>query len=75
MEAEMKKLYLSRKNKMLAGVCGGLGEMLDIDPTIIRLIFVFVGIVSAVFPLLIAYIIGWIIIPENPDQNISGIQE
>ena len=71
----MKKLYLSRKNKMLAGVCGGLGEMLDIDPTIIRLIFVFVGIVSAVFPLLIAYIIGWIIIPENPDQNISGIQE
>ncbi|MEJ2054810.1 MAG: PspC domain-containing protein [Calditrichaceae bacterium] len=71
----MKKLYLSRKNKMLAGVCGGLGEMLDIDPTIIRLIFVFVGIVSAVFPLLIAYIIGWIIIPENPDQNITGIQE
>ena len=67
----MKKLYLSKKDKMIAGICAGLGEMLDIDPTIIRLAFVFIGIATAIFPLVIVYIIGWIIIPENPeDLNI-----
>lgn len=64
----MKKLYLSKKDKMIAGICGGLGEMLDIDSTIIRLGFVFIGIATAIFPLLIMYIIGWIIIPENPEN-------
>ena len=53
----MKKLYLSKKDKMLAGICAGIGEMLDIDPTIIRLAFVFIGIATAIFPLVIAYII------------------
>ena len=65
----MKKLYLSKKDKMLAGICAGIGEMLDIDPTIIRLAFVFIGIATAIFPLVIAYIIGWIIIPENPEET------
>ncbi|MEJ2542563.1 MAG: PspC domain-containing protein [Calditrichaceae bacterium] len=64
----MKKLYLSKKDKMLAGICAGIGEMLDVDPTIIRLAFVFIGIATAIFPLVIAYIIGWIIIPENPED-------
>ena len=54
---------------MLAGICAGIGEMLDIDPTIIRLAFVFIGIATAIFPLVIAYIIGWIIIPENPEET------
>lgn len=67
----MKKLYLSKNNRMIAGICGGLGEMLDMDPTIIRLGFVFIGIATAIFPLLIMYIIGWIIIPENPgNENV-----
>jgi phage shock protein C len=65
---KMKKLYLSKKDKMLAGICAGIGEMLDVDPTIIRLAFVFIGIATAIFPLVIAYIIGWIIIPENPED-------
>ncbi len=59
-----KKLYRSNKNKMLAGVCGGIGEYFDIDPTLIRLGWVvlcaFVG--SGI----IAYIIATIIIPRNP---------
>jgi phage shock protein C len=67
---KMKKLYLSKKDKMLAGICAGIGEMLDIDPTIIRLAFVFIGIATAIFPLVIAYIIGWIIIPEHPDDQV-----
>jgi phage shock protein C len=60
----MKKIYRSIKDIKIAGICGGLGEMLNIDPTIIRLLFVFAAIASGVFPLLITYIIGWIIIPE-----------
>lgn len=67
----MKKLYLSNDDKKLAGICGGLGEMLDFDSTIIRLAFVFVGIASGIFPLMIAYIIGWMIIPINPGEQIS----
>lgn len=67
----MKKLYLSKKDKKLAGICGGLGEMLDFDPTIIRLAFVFIGIASGIFPLLFAYLIGWMIIPENPENNTN----
>jgi len=64
----MKKiLYRSKKNRVVGGVCGGIGEYFDIDPTLIRLLailtFFFGG--SGV----IAYIIGWIIIPQNPSEN------
>lgn len=59
-----KKLYRSRKDKMIGGVAGGLAEYFDIDPTLIRIIFVvtlFVG--GGGF---LAYIILWIVIPEEP---------
>jgi len=65
----MKKLYRSNKDKMIAGICGGLGEMSNIDPTLLRLGFVFIGLLSGVIPVLVAYIVGWIIIPTNPDQG------
>ena len=60
----MKRLYKSRKNCVIDGVCGGLGEYLDVDPVLVRIVavvFLFVG-GSA----LIAYIIGMIIIPKAP---------
>jgi phage shock protein C len=62
------KLYRSRSNRMIAGVCGGIGEYLDIDPTLVRLILivlVFLGLSGV-----LAYIIAWIVIPEDPG-NIS----
>jgi phage shock protein PspC (stress-responsive transcriptional regulator) len=59
-----KKLYRS-KNLIIAGVCSGLGEYFDIDPTIIRLIWVFLTLAS-VGTFIIAYIIAWIIIPKQP---------
>lgn len=62
----MKKLYRSRKNKAISGVFGGLGEMYDIDPTILRLAFVFLALATAVFPALIFYIIAAMIIPLEP---------
>ena len=59
-----KKLQRSRKKRVLAGVAGGLGEYLDIDPVIIRVVFVLVTIFHG-FGLII-YIIMWIVVPEEP---------
>ena len=61
----MKKIYRSKKERILAGICGGLGEMFNIDPTIVRLGLVFLDIITGVAPLVITYIIGWVIIPEE----------
>jgi phage shock protein PspC (stress-responsive transcriptional regulator) len=60
----MKHLYKSRKNKMLAGVCGGLAEYFDVDPVLVRIIFIVFTIFGG-FAVL-AYIIGAIIIPYPP---------
>jgi phage shock protein C len=59
----MKKLYRSKNNKILAGVCGGIGEYFNIDPTIIRLLWLLISITGGG---LVAYIIAWIIIPQEP---------
>jgi len=59
----MRRIYRSEKNSMIAGVCGGLGEMLDVDPTIIRLMYVFATIFTGLVPLIVTYVLGWIIIP------------
>lgn len=60
-----KKLYLSSYNKKICGVCGGLGEYFDIDPTIIRLIWIV--LVFAFGTGILAYIICALIIPNNPE--------
>ena len=64
-----KKLYRSRENAMLAGVCGGIGEYFDIDPTIVRLAWVILGFCGGVG--LWAYVIAAVIIPQRP-QFIEG---
>lgn len=60
----MKKLYLS-KNKKLSGVCGGIGEYYDTDPTLVRLAWVVMTIVTGIFPGILAYLIAAIVIPSN----------
>lgn len=60
-----KKLYRSNTNKMIAGVCGGIGEYLNVDPTIIRLAWVLLSIPMALFGGLIAYVLATIIIPSE----------
>lgn len=59
-----KKLLRSKNNRVLAGVCGGIGKYFDIDPTIIRLLWVFF-IFFSFGAAIIVYIIAWIIIPEK----------
>ncbi|HAL44900.1 MAG: PspC domain-containing protein [Planctomycetes bacterium GWF2_42_9] len=65
----MKKLYLSKTDKKIFGVCGGIAEMLDIDSTLIRLAVVFLALVTAIIPVVITYIIAAIIIPSRPEQQ------
>ena len=62
-----KRLYRSGKEKILGGVCGGIAEYFNVDPTIIRILwilFVF-GFGSGI----LAYIIAWIIVPKNPNHK------
>lgn len=65
----MKKLYRSRTDKMLAGVCGGIAEYLNIDSTIVRIVFVLFSLGGG-FGIL-AYVALAIIMPERPYGNIE----
>jgi phage shock protein C len=64
-----KKLYRSQKQKMLGGVCGGLAEYFDVDVTPIRLLFIALTIFTALFPMVIFYIIAWIIVPVEEEAK------
>jgi phage shock protein C len=62
-----KQLTLSATDKKLAGVCGGIAEYLDVDPTIVRLIWVALSVVPGGFVGgVIAYFLAWIVIPKPP---------
>ncbi len=64
-----KKLYRSKTKKMIAGVCGGLADYFDIDVSVVRLIFAAISLVTALIPMVIFYIIAWIILPiEEPEK-------
>jgi len=65
----MTRLYRSQKDKMIAGVCGGLGEILNIDPTIVRLVFVLLALLGGHGILL--YLILWLIIPREDQIKLT----
>lgn len=60
----MKRPLVRSNNKIIAGVCGGIAEWLGWDPSLFRVLFVIVSIISAAFPGTIVYIILWIIMPS-----------
>ncbi len=62
----MKKLYLSKTDRKILGVCGGLAEMLGADSTLIRLALVFLCLLTGILPLVATYIIAGMITPEKP---------
>lgn len=62
-----KRLYRSRDNKIVFGILGGLGEYFQVDPTVLRLVYVVLLLVTAVFPLSLAYLIAWFIVPPPDD--------
>ncbi len=64
-----KRLLRSQKQKMIAGVCGGLAEYFKIDVSLIRLLFVAICLLTALLPMLIFYVIAWIIVPLEERAN------
>jgi phage shock protein C len=63
--AAKKNLYRSKKNRILAGIFGGLGEYFDIDPTVLRLGWLLVFVFTGIFPGILAYIIAIFIVPNK----------
>lgn len=59
-------LQRSRRHRMIAGVCGGLAEWLGWDPTLVRVLYVLVSVLSAAFPGILVYLLLWIIMPRAP---------
>jgi phage shock protein PspC (stress-responsive transcriptional regulator) len=59
-----KKLYLSDTDRKLGGVCGGIGEYLEVDSTIIRLLWVILIFMAGTG--ILAYIVAWAIVPKQP---------
>ncbi len=65
--APPRRLTRSARHKMIAGVCGGLAEYFALDPTLVRVAYVVISIISAAFPGILAYIILMFVMPP-PDQ-------
>lgn len=63
-----KKLLRSTQQKMLGGVCGGLAEYFDLDVSLVRLIFVGVALLTAILPMVLFYLIAWLVIPATSRQ-------
>lgn len=74
MSGEYRKLYRSRNERMIAGVCGGIGEYFGIDPTLIRLLFVVATLLGGpAGPL--AYLIFLIVVPNQPSEVTTSAVE
>ena len=67
MAKQYQTLYRSRENRMLGGVCGGLGEYFDIDPTLVRLLFVFGAFLGIPGALVLIYLVMLILVPQEPE--------
>ncbi len=63
----MTRLYRSETDKKVAGVCGGIAEILDVDPTIVRLVAIVFAFATAVAPFLIGYAVAWAIVPTKSE--------
>lgn len=58
-------LVRSRRNKIIAGVCGGIAKWLGWDPTLVRILYVLVSALSVAFPGILVYLGLWIVMPEK----------
>lgn len=64
----MQRIYRSRKERVLAGVCGGIGIAADLDPSLVRLAWVLLTLLSMGAGILL-YLAAWLIIPEEPEPE------
>jgi len=66
----MKRLYKSKENKVLAGVIGGIAEYFNVDPVILRIVWILLVVFTAFAPGIIAYLIAIFIVPQKPEQHL-----
>lgn|SRR3990167_2470994 len=64
-EASYKRLFRSRRDRKIAGICGGLAKYFRVDSTIVRIIFILVLFLTGFFPMFIVYVTGIAVIPEE----------
>ncbi len=70
-----KKKLVRSTNKVLAGICGGIAEYFDMDPTLVRVIYAALTIFTTGFPGIILYLIMLLIVPEaGPNDNIDDAE-
>lgn len=65
----MTKFYRSVNDKKIAGLCGGFAEMVDADPTLIRLAVVFLCFITGVVPVVVTYLVAWWIVPMKLNHD------
>jgi len=65
--ASARRLERKREGRWVAGVCAGLGDYLNVDPTVVRVIVVVLAVFGGLGPL--AYVVGWVLMPEEVDQE------
>lgn len=74
-----ERLYRSRTDRVFAGVCGGLAERLNVDPSLIRIAWVVLALATAVVPFVVLYVVMALVVPERPageeGQTPSGGEE
>ncbi|MBN1601878.1 MAG: PspC domain-containing protein [Chitinispirillaceae bacterium] len=61
----MKKIYRLKEGKKIAGICAGIADMYNFDVTIVRIVVIFLTVLTQIFPGVIAYLAGWYLIPER----------
>jgi phage shock protein C len=69
----MKRLYRSKTDRKIAGVFGGIGEVYNIDANLLRLAAVLLFLLSGFFPVLVTYIVAWIILPDGKPGAIENV--
>lgn len=71
----MKKIYKSKENKVWKGVIGGFGEYFNVDPVLLRVIFIFFVLATGIFPGVIGYIVAIFIIPKEKPMTSTVEKE
>ncbi len=69
----MIKLYCLKSEKKIAGICAGIGDIFSFDANLVRIVFVFVCVATALWPMVVAYLVGWLLLPDKPiDKEIPS---
>lgn len=66
MSNDFKRLYRSRTEDRIAGLCAGIGLHFRVDPVVVRLLWVAITLMTGVLPGVLVYLIGWFLVPQEP---------